>query len=233
MAMKIHKSEERGGADYGWLKTKHSFSFGNYYNPQRMGFGALRVLNDDIIAPGRGFGMHDHQDMEIITIVLQGAVGHKDSMGNEKVVAAGEVQHMSAGSGVMHAEYNPSSTKPLHLLQIWVTPKEMGIEPMYEQKKIPPAKANTFVTIASHKKSKQGLYIHQDARFMLGTLQKGAQAAQKIGKGKGLFVFVIDGQMQIGAEKLGPGDSARISGQAETKMKALSECRALLVEVPV
>lgn len=232
MPIKIQRAEERGKTDYGWLKTRYSFSFADYYNPERMGFGELRVLNDDHIAPAKGFGMHHHDNMEIVTIVLEGAVRHEDSMGNKGVVSAGEVQRISAGNGIMHSEFNASNKEQLHLLQIWVEPKEQGIEPSYEQKKIAWGN-NEFSTIVSGTKSKNAVYIHQHAEFRLAELGKEKSATHKTSKGRGVFVFVVSGKAQIGMYELAKGDSAEIVYEKEVIVKAEEGNRVLLIEVPV
>lgn len=235
MKMVIHRSNERGVAKSGWLDAKYSFSFSGYYNPTRMGFGALRVLNEDVFAPGKGFGFHEHDNMEIVTIVLEGALEHKDSVGNHGVIRAGEVQAMSAGSGIMHSEVNPSPTEPVHLLQVWVETKEQNIKPSYSQKKFSLAqKKNKFLEIASGKKSPSVLYIHQDARFLLGELDKGFKASHVLeSKENGLFVFLVYGKISIEGKELLQGDSIEIMGLESTSVLALENSTVLLIEVPV
>ena len=232
MPIKIQRSEERGSADFGWLKTRYSFSFANYYNPERMGFGVLRVLNDDIISPGKGFGMHHHNNMEIVTIVLEGGVTHSDSMGNDGVISAGEAQRISAGKGIMHSEYNASGKKQLHLLQIWVEPKDKDIEPSYEQKKIEWEK-NIFATIVSGTKVKRSLFMHQDAEFMVAEIGKGKTCTHKLKPKRGAFVFMVDGNVEIAGQRLAKGDSAEISDEKEATVKAVRGSKVLLIEVPL
>ncbi len=197
-----------------------------------MGFGALRVLNDDIIAPGRGFDTHQHDNMEIVTIVLDGAVRHRDSMGNEGTIRTGEAQRISAGSGIMHSEWNASDKVPLKLLQIWVEPKERDIGPGHEQKKIKWG-ANAFETIVSGPKRKGALNMHQDGQFLLGQISKGKTVPHPLGNGMGLFIFVVEGAISIGKEMLAKRDSAEITGEKKAAIKALEMSKVLLIEVPV
>src|SRR3989344_3753779 len=171
MKIKIQHSSERGSTELGWLHSRHSFSFGNYYNPRRMNFGFLRVLNDDIVEPGKGFGMHFHDNMEIISIVLEGALEHKDSMGNHGVIKAGEVQRISAGTGISHSEFNHSYKEKVHFLQVWIEPKETSLRPNYEQKRFD-LKNNKLTTIVSGSKNKNTTYINQDAYFLIGNFDK-------------------------------------------------------------
>jgi len=170
----IHRAGERGHADHGWLNAHHSFSFAGWYDPSKIHFGMLRVLNDDIVAPGEGFGMHPHNDMEIITIILRGALEHKDSMGNGSVIRPGDVQVMSAGTGVMHSEFNPSKDEEVNLFQLWIFPKEKGITPRYDQKSFDASeRKNKVQRVASGYQENGELYIHQDAAISLAHLEKG------------------------------------------------------------
>ena len=235
MKIEIHSSQERGTADYGWLHTRHSFSFANYYNPKRMGFGKLGVLNEDIIEPGQGFPTHSHDNMEIITIVLEGALEHRDSTGGHGIIKAGEVQRMSAGKGIEHSEYNHSRTGKVHLLQIWVETKEKNIQPGYEQKKFTgEQKRNKFLTIVKREKGKEWLYIHQNAVFSLCLLEKNKAVEYKTTwKGNGVYVFMVNGKAEIEGKKLGTGDAAAVTEANKIEITALEKTELLAIEVPV
>ncbi len=228
----LHKSEERGKANYGWLDTKYSFSFANYHNPKKMGFGKLRVLNDDIVAPGKGFGTHGHDNMEIITLVLEGTLEHKDSMGNHGIIKTGEVQRISAGSGIKHSEFNHSKEEPVHLLQIWVEPKEEDITPSYEQKSFEKIEKNTLFPLVLGKKSKDALVMHQDGGFYLAKLDAKKNVEHPLPKGHGAYVFVISGEITLGKHTLSQGDAAAISGEL-VEIISKKSSQALLIEVPL
>src|SRR4051812_31562226 len=195
----IHKAADRGHANHGWLKAYHSFSFATYHNPNKVHFGLLRVLNDDTVAPGKGFGLHPHDNMEIITIPLKGQLEHKDSMGNIGVIHPNEIQAMSAGSGIMHSEYNHSKTEEVNLLQIWIFPKKKNIEPRYEQRTFTDAdKDQHFKTIVAPVKSKDTMWINQDAYFSIGKFKSGQTVDYTIQhEGNGAYVFVIEGSVSI------------------------------------
>jgi len=231
----IHKAESRGFFDHGWLKTFHSFSFANYYDPGRMGFGVLRVLNDDTLAPGEGFGMHPHDNMEIITIPLEGELSHRDSMGNSSVIKSGEVQVMSAGSGVRHSEFNASGNEPVSLLQIWLYPNKRNVTPRYDQaifdKK---AMQNNLIQIVSPIKSKTGVWIHQNAWFHSGNLDKESNHVYVLkSENAGVYIFVIEGRIETGNTILYRRDGMGISEIASFQIKVLEEARILLMEVPM
>lgn len=229
----IHKADSRGAADHGWLKAKHTFSFANYYDPSRIHFGVLRVLNDDWVAPTMGFGMHPHDNMEIITIPLEGALRHRDSMGNEGVIEKNEVQVMSAGTGVYHSEHNASSERPVSLLQIWVMPNAKNVEPRYMQKRFDAAdRQNQWQTIVSPDKS--GLWIHQDTWFSLGDFSKENTITYTLNKASnGVYLFVIDGSIEVGGETLSKRDGMGINDVNEVTIKAFSDAQVLLMEVPM
>jgi redox-sensitive bicupin YhaK (pirin superfamily) len=231
----VHTSDSRGFFDHGWLQTSHSFSFASYYNPQMMGFGALRVLNDDAIAPGKGFGFHPHDNMEIVTIVLSGALRHRDSMGHEAVIRPGEVQIMSAGTGVVHSEYNASHDEPVTLLQIWVYPKESNISPRYEQKAFTwKEQRNKFHTVVSPEKTSEALWINQDTLFSLGSFDEGMQAEYNVKQtGNGIYLFVITGVVEAEDEKLGQRDALMLSDAKTVTVKARSNAEVLIMEVPL
>lgn len=235
MRIKIQRADERGSAKNPVLDTHYSFSFANYYNPNRMGFGALRVLNDDTFAPGKGFGFHSHDNMEIVTIVLEGELEHRDSEGNHGIIKPGEVQSMSAGSGITHSEINHSKAKPLKLLQIWVHTKEPNIRPAYMQKKFSDSqKKNNLMVIASGDKKDGGVYIHQDAKFLSGNLEKGVEVKHALSsKANGVCVFVLSGEIGIGKEKLSTRDAAEITATQNVTLNALKQSEVLLIEVPL
>jgi len=235
MQMNIHRASERGTANIGWLQTSYSFSFSNYHNPKRMGFGALRVLNDDTFAAGAGFPAHSHSDMEIVTIVLEGALEHKDSSGGHGVIKAGEVQYMCAGSGVTHSEFNHSKTEPVKLFQVWVVPSKQNLPPKYEQKSFEGADMkNKFSMIVSGKKEKGAFHTNQDAVFSIGEFDKGKSISYSATfKGNGIFVFPVSGSVEIGDEKINARDSAEITGSNEIEIKALEKSKVLVIEVPV
>lgn len=229
----IHKAESRGAADHGWLKAKHTFSFANYYDPSRVHFGVLRVLNDDWVAPTMGFGMHPHDNMEIITIPLEGALRHRDSMGNEGVIEKNEVQVMSAGTGVYHSEHNASSEHPVSLLQIWVMPNAKNVEPRYMQKRFDAAdRQNRWQTIVSPDKS--GLWVHQDTWFSLGDFSKDNTTTYNLNTASnGVYLFVIDGSIEVGGETLSKRDAMGINDVKEVTIKAISDAQVLLMELPM
>ena len=231
----LHKANTRGHANHGWLNAHHSFSFANYYDPTRVHFGALRVLNDDTIAPGMGFGKHPHDNMEIITIPLEGAIEHQDSMGHREVIRSGDIQVMSAGTGIAHSEYNANKDKPLKLLQIWVIPRENNVSPRYGQTTLRPEdRINTLQQIVSPGPAKEGIWINQDAWFHLGTLEKGFQTEYEIKKkGNGVYAFVIDGDVTINGVSLNKRDALGISDTDKLSINADSGAELLLIEVPM
>lgn len=230
----LHKANTRGHADHGWLNAWHSFSFAGYHDPSRIHFGALRVLNDDTIAGGMGFGAHPHDNMEIITIPLSGQLEHKDSMGNTGVISKGEVQVMSAGTGIQHSEKNKSHTEPLKLLQIWVFPNKQNVEPRYDQKAFDlNAAKNNLLTIVSPMGEKEGMNIHQDAWFSLGKLDKAFTMTYELkNKGNAVYAFVIDGEVTINGEKLNRRDGLGISETDKLEITADTNTELLLMEIP-
>ncbi|MCX7878858.1 MAG: pirin family protein [Ignavibacteria bacterium] len=231
----LHKAESRGKADYGWLKANYSFSFANWYDPQRMRFGLLRVLNDDTVEPSRGFDTHPHDNMEIITIPLKGSVAHRDSTGGEGIISAGEIQVMSAGSGVYHSEFNASDTEQLNLLQIWIFPKKRNIEPRYEQKKFDTNnRKNRFQIVVSPDGRDGSLKINQDAYFSLSDMERGKSLEYIIkNNGNGIYLFVIDGKIQIGKYQLSSRDALGITGTESFRINALENSKVLIIEVPM
>jgi quercetin 2,3-dioxygenase len=231
----FYPANERGTNDIGWLKANFSFSFGPHYNPDKIRFGALRVLNDDIIAAGRGFGTHPHDNMEIITIPLKGGLEHKDSMGNSGVVMAGEVQVMSAGTGVQHSEYNASRTEDANTLQIWLYPKEMNIEPRYDQKSFKQLfKLNELTTLISPQKSENTLWINQDATFSMGEFEAGKEIKYEIKTpGNGVYVFVLDGSVNINSCKLNKKDALGVYNTSSITIETAVHSSLLIMDIPM
>ena len=231
----LHRANERGHADHGWLNAHHSFSFASWQDPAKVHFGMLRVLNDDIVAPGEGFGMHPHNDMEIITIIFEGALEHKDNMGNGSVMRPGDVQVMSAGTGVMHSEFNPSKTERVNLFQLWVFPKEKSIKPRYDQKTFAVAdRKNKFQPVASGFKKDDELYIHQDAMLSLSDMDKGKTISYNMAKsGNGAYVMIINGKVEIEGETLSRRDALGIYETESFTIKALEDSQLLVIDVPM
>lgn len=235
MKTTIHKSNTRGYADHGWLKSYHTFSFANFYNPQRTRFGLLRVLNDDIVEAGMGFGTHPHDNMEIVTIPLYGELAHKDSTGNKGVIKPNDVQIMSAGSGLTHSEFNNSKIDPVNLLQIWVFPKEKNIEPRYDQKAYnPDERKNALKLVVSPQRDNGSLWINQDAYFSLGNIDSGKSIIYKINsKENGVYVFAISGAVEIAGETLNARDAIGLEDIDSIEIKAKDNSELLLMEVPM
>lgn len=231
----IHKADSRGYFDYGWLKTNHTFSFSRYYDPGRINFGMLRVLNDDIVAPGQGFGTHPHNDMEIVSIPLSGAMAHKDSTGNEEVIYPNDVQVMSAGTGILHSEYNYSKEEESNFLQLWIIPNKKGYQPRYDQKSFNPAKRkNNFNTIVSPDKSNGNLWLNQDAFLSMADIEKGESINYRINsKGNGVYVFVIEGKINLSEENLEKRDGIGIWEVDRISFIATEDSQILLIEVPM
>jgi redox-sensitive bicupin YhaK (pirin superfamily) len=230
----IHRANTRGHADHGWLKSYHTFSFAGYYDPERVHFGLLRVLNDDVIEGGKGFGKHPHDNMEIVSIPIYGALAHKDSTGRDKIIRTNDVQIMSAGKGIAHSEFNASETDDANFLQIWVFPKEKNIEARYAQKTFDPKeRKNKFQTVVSPE-DKEAVWINQDAYFSLGNLDKGAALDYKIRKaGNGVYAFVIKGDVKVNGEALQTRDAIAISETNSLQVEANAETELLLIEVPM
>lgn len=234
--MILHKADSRGYANHGWLESRFTFSFASYYNPQRMHFGVLRVLNDDIISGGRGFGMHPHDNMEIISVPISGALEHKDNMGNSYVIKDTEVQVMSAGTGIYHSEYNAKKDELAKFLQIWVFTKTRNVTPRYGQMKFDiKERKNKFQLIVSpNSKAQDHLWIHQDAWFYLTDMDKGKVQNYRINKpGNGLYVFVIEGNANVNGQELESRDGLGITRFTEVEFKATGACKLLLMEVPM
>ena len=228
-------ADTRGHADHGWLNANYSFSFGNYFKRDRMNFGALRVLNDDTISPGKGFGYHPHENMEIITIPLKGDLEHKDSMGNLGIINEGEIQVMSAGSGIFHSEFNKNSDKSINLLQLWVLPKRENVEPRYDQCSIQGLrKLNSFYMVLSPHPEDNVMWIHQDAWFHLGDFDKDTSIDYELKReGNGVYIFVIEGNFNGSNQKLNKRDALGVWNTDIISFKAQPNSRVLLVEVPM
>lgn len=237
MTTKVFKSSSRGKSDFGWLKANFSFSFGNYFNPERIQFGMLRVLNDDTIAGGTGFGTHPHANMEIITIPLEGGLKHKDSMGNEGIIRFGEVQVMSAGTGIEHSEMNASHTEQAKTLQLWVFPDRENVQPRYDQKSFDiENQINTFVNVVSPKEHNDGnaLWVYQKTFFSLGIFESGSNTTYKTKISKnGVFLFLIEGQITVNNQILNPRGAMEIIDFDEFEIKINTKSKILLVEVPM
>src|ERR1700743_1605982 len=198
----IRKANERGHANHGWLDTYHSFSFANYYDPQWMGFRSLRVINDDLVMPGMGFGTHPHNNMEIITYILSGSLEHKDSMGNGRVIKPGEGQYMSAGTGVQHSEFNPADNEAVHLLQIWIQPDKKGVKPHYQEKSLKDAPTGRFNLVTSKTGRDNSIAIHQDAELYIAKLDGGQKASHKVAAGRNAWVHVAEGEVSLNGKTL-------------------------------
>ena len=231
----LHKANTRGHADHGWLNAYHSFSFASWYNPDRVQFGMLRVLNDDTVAAGMGFGTHPHDNMEIITIPLEGDLAHKDSMGNTEVIKTGDVQVMSAGTGIQHSEFNPNADQHTKLFQIWVFPKYRNVTPRYQQITLDVTEQkNNFAQILSPSSDDAGVWIYQDAWFYLADFDKGFSKTYSINKeGNGMYVFVISGTITVDGQELETRDGLGIWEFNELEFVATSDAKFLLMEIPM
>lgn len=231
----LHKAATRGHADHGWLNSHHTFSFAGYHDPERMHFGVLRVLNDDQVAPGRGFGTHPHDNMEIISIPLEGDLEHKDSMGNTTTIREGDVQVMSAGTGIQHSEYNKNSDQEVKFLQIWVFPNKRNVEPRYDQISIRDIeKENAFYQVLSPNPDDEGVWVHQDAWFHLGKFEAGATDSYHIKKeGNGVYAFILEGEVEIDGQILDKRDGFGIWDTDSFNVTSLTNSRVLLMEVPM
>jgi len=228
----IRRSGERGHADHGWLDTYHTFSFASFHDPAHMGFRSLRVINEDRVAPGAGFPMHAHRDMEILTYVVEGALAHEDSMGNGAVIRPGEIQKMSAGTGVRHSEYNASDSEPVHLLQIWIEPSAIGVAPGYEQVALPSRIAGSkFDLIASPDGGDGVVRLHQDARVYRGRFDAGTDGAHALAPGRHAYVQVIRGGAAVQGERLDAGDGAAISDATTVTVHAATDTELLLFDL--
>ena len=230
--IQIRRSEERGGGDHGWLKTHHTFSFSDYWDPKWMGFRSLRVINEDWVAPGNGFPTHPHRDMEIITYILEGKLEHKDSLGTGSVILPGDGQRMTAGSGIRHSEFNPSTKEPAHLLQIWIQPEKTGLAPSYEQKSFPEEEKRGKLRVIASRDAQQGsVKINQDAKLYVSLLEPGEEVSHEFGQGRHGWLQVARGTVELNGTKLGQGDGAAISEEKKLSIKGSEEAEVLLFDL--
>lgn len=228
----VRRSNERGGGDYGWLKTRHTFSFNDYWDPRWMGFRSLRVINEDLVAPGSGFPTHPHSDMEIITYVLEGKLEHKDSLGTGSVILPGDGQRMTAGRGIRHSEYNPSKTEQVHLYQIWILPEKKGLEPSYEQKTFPTKEKQGRLRLIASPDAKDGsVKINQDARLYVSLLKPGEQVTHTLGMNRQGWLQVAKGGVEVNGQKLEAGDGAAISNEQKLTIEGAKDSEVLLFDL--
>jgi redox-sensitive bicupin YhaK (pirin superfamily) len=231
--IQLRKAQERGHFDHGWLNTFHTFSFADYYDAAHMGFRALRVINEDRVKPSHGFGTHGHRDMEIITYVLEGALEHKDSLGSGSVLRPGELQHMTAGIGIQHSEFNPSSTEAVHLYQIWIVPESRGLRPSYEQQAFPEAERHGRLRVVASPDGRDGsLTIHQDVKVFLCSLDNGQQVTHELAAGRHAWVQILRGGVQLDRSSVGAGDGVAISAERAISLQATSESEIMLFDLP-
>ncbi len=229
--MKIRKANERGHAEHGWLDSYHTFSFADYYDPKWMGYRSLRVINDDLVMPGQGFGTHPHRDMEIITYILSGALEHKDSMGNGRVIRPGDVQYMAAGTGVKHSEFNPSTTEAVHLLQIWIQPDATGVNPRYQEKSLKDEPSGTLHLVTSKTGRDDSIAIHQDADLWLAKLDAGQKVTHKLAAGRHAWVHVAEGELSLNGKILSGGDAAIVDAEGALELSATKPAQVLLFDL--
>lgn len=229
----VRRSNERGHADHGWLNSYHSFSFADYFDPQHMEYGPLRVINEDRVKPGAGFGTHGHRDMEIISYVLSGELAHKDSIGNGSVIRPGDVQRMSAGSGIRHSEFNPSDSRPVHFLQIWIQPNVHGIQPSYEEKRFAEAdKRGQLRLIASPDGAAGSVMIHQDARLYAGLFDGVEQAALEVPEGRRIYLHVARGAIDANGVELAAGDALKLADVSKLTLRNGHDAEVLVFDLP-
>ena len=230
--IRIRKAAERGHFDHGWLDTYHTFSFSRYYDPRQMGFRSLRVINEDRVSPGKGFGLHPHENMEIVTYVLEGGLAHRDSLGTGSVIRPGELQRMTAGTGITHSEANPSPTEPVHLYQIWLLPEREGLEPGYEQKAFPAEeRRNRLRLVASPDGAEGSLTIRQDARILLGTLEEGKPVSYTLREGRHAWLQVLRGAVDLNGVALAAGDGAAVSEESGLAIRARGPSEVMLFDL--
>ena len=228
----VRKERDRGHANHGWLDTYHTFSFSTYQDREHMRFRSLRVMNEDTVAPGQGFGTHPHNDMEIVTYVLEGALEHKDSIGNGEVLRPGEFQRMSAGTGITHSEFNPSATEPVHLYQIWILPDRKGIEPSYEQKRFPESERHNRLRLVASPDAENGsLLIHQDARIYLSQIDAGKEIEYELLAGRYGWLQVLRGSVSLNGTELNTGDGASVSDEASLAIRASTAAEVMLFDL--
>jgi redox-sensitive bicupin YhaK (pirin superfamily) len=229
--MNIRKANERGHANHGWLDTYHTFSFADYYDPQWMGYRSLRVINDDLVMPGMGFGTHPHRDMEIITYILSGQLEHKDSMGNGRVIQTGDVQYMAAGTGVRHSEFNPSKEEAVRLLQIWIQPDTQGVKPRYAEKSFAKVAPGALHLVTSKTGRDGSIAIHQDADLWLAKLNAGQSVTHELASDRHAWVHVAEGEVKLNGRTLSGGDAAAVSGQATLEVSGTKPAQVLLFDL--
>jgi quercetin 2,3-dioxygenase len=230
--MTVRRADQRGHSDHGWLDSRHTFSFADYYDPEHMGFRALRVINDDRVLPKSGFGTHPHKDMEIISYVLSGALGHKDSMGNGSTIRPGEVQRMSAGTGVLHSEWNHSEADPVHFLQIWILPDKRGLTPGYEQKSFDPHELRDKLRLLASRDGRDGsISLHQDVSLYAARLSSGSKVSHPIADGRHAWVQVARGGVALNGTELGEGDGASVSDEERLEIRATEDAEVLVFDL--
>ena len=227
----IRRANERGHAEHGWLDSYHTFSFANYHDPNWQGFRSLRVINDDLVMPGMGFGTHPHRDMEIITYVLSGALQHKDSMGNGRIIRPGEVQYMAAGTGVQHSEFNPSKNEAAHFLQIWILPERRGLKPRYAEKSLANAPKGRFNLVASKAGRESSLAINQDADLYVAKLEAGNEASHELNPARHAWVHVAEGEVKLNGDTLKAGDAVALSDEPRMQLVATKPSQVLLFDL--
>ncbi|HEV3029760.1 MAG TPA: pirin family protein [Planctomycetota bacterium] len=228
----IRKADDRGHARHGWLDSRHTFSFADYHDPEHMGYRTLRVINEDRVEPSQGFGTHPHRDMEIISYVLEGSLEHKDSMGTSSVIRPGEVQRMSAGTGVLHSEYNPSPTEPVHFLQIWISPEKKNLKPGYEQKAFPAEERNNKLRLVASRDGRDGsLKIHQDVELYTALLSKGGRVTHLLRAGRFAWIQVARGSVSLNGQALKAGDGASISGEKAVELSGAGNAEVLMFDL--
>ena len=228
----VRKAQDRGHAQHGWLDSWHTFSFGDYYDPKHMGFRSLRVINEDRVTAGKGFPTHSHRDMEIVTYVLDGALEHRDSMGNGSVMKSGDVQRMTAGTGVGHSEFNGSKTEPVHFLQIWVMPERRNLEPGYEQKHFEKEELKGKLRVVASRDGKDGaVVVHQDLKLLAGTFAEGEQETYALSPGRHAWLHVARGQVRVNGQDLVAGDAVEASEEAALELSGVSNCEVLLFDL--
>jgi redox-sensitive bicupin YhaK (pirin superfamily) len=229
--IQIRRSGERGHADHGWLDSRHTFSFADYHDPAWMGFRSLRVINDDRVAAGRGFGTHPHRDMEIVSYVLGGSLEHRDSMGNGRIIQPGEFQHMSAGTGVLHSEFNPSTEAPTHFLQIWIVPDQKGVPPRYAEKSCRDAASGRLHLVASRTGRADSIAIRQDADLWLAKLDTGERVRHTLAPDRHAWIHVATGSLTLNGQPLEAGDSAGITGESSLELAGTTPAQAILFDL--
>ncbi|EDY81809.1 conserved hypothetical protein [Verrucomicrobiia bacterium DG1235] len=229
--LNIRRSNQRGHANHGWLESYHSFSFASYYDPEWMGFRSLRVINDDIVMPTKGFGTHPHQDMEIITYVLSGQLEHKDSMGNGRVIRPGDFQYMAAGTGVQHSEFNPSPDEAVHLLQIWIQPDQKGVAPRYAERSLAEAPTGAWHLAASKSGRDNSIAIHQDADLSLARLEPSQEIEYNLAENRHAWLHLAEGTLEVNGQTLHSGDAAYLTGPATLHLKSTTQTQTLLFDL--